>query len=239
MTTKPTSTALTKVEQDAVTTLNEISENQLGEHLRGLPTFEYMVTQGKLMKAIRDALEPLMPGIMQNAGHPLYFQMDRQSYPADVIRDCLVEAVVQGVQPYGNEFNIISGRCYITKSGLQRLVGTYPGLTDLQLDFDVPHMKGEGAVVDAEARWRLHGAPQSLKRSIPVRVNKGMGADAILGKATRKLLASVWDRITGSRVSIPEGEVGDPELVVEATVVHADVAEEARTLIDFDEGDDE
>lgn len=214
--TKTTAIALTGDETKALVAIKEISEGHLGDSLMHLEGFERMMYTGKIMGAIRKAMDPLVPTIMQNAGHPLFFQMDKPSYPAEVVRDCLVEAFIHGVQPYNNEFNIISGRCYITLNGMKRKVRSFPGLTDLEIDMGVPTMKGDtGAVVECKVRWKIDGAERELERTIPVRVNKGMGVDAVLGKAHRKILAVLWDRLTGSRMSIPEGEVGDDDLIVD------------------------
>lgn len=61
-----------------------------------------------------------------------------------------------------------------------------------------------------KATWLLHGKPDSLEVCIPVRVNSGMGADAILGKATRKILGRIHARITGSNQMIDDD--GDNEI---------------------------
>ena len=43
-------------------------------------------------------------------------------YSKEIVKDCLIEAVLRGVQPVGNQFNIISAGCYITKEGFTRLL---------------------------------------------------------------------------------------------------------------------
>jgi hypothetical protein len=50
-----------------------------------------------------------------------------------------------------------------------------------------------------------------LKLSIPIRVNKGQSADAILGKAKRKMLAAIYSRITGTEIT--DGEVEDAKTI--------------------------
>jgi hypothetical protein len=148
----------------------------------------------------------LMP--LQNSA--MGFLTDNKGgYPVEVVKECVIEAVLRGFAVTGNEFNIISGRFYATKNGLARKVREFPGLTDLRLNLGVPEVGREGQVVDARATWRLNGKADELARLIPVKVNAGMGPDAILGKATRKLLASVYGVLTGSEHTVPEGEVGD------------------------------
>ncbi len=48
---------------------------------------------------------------------------------------------------------------------------------------------------------------------IPVKVNGGMGADAILGKAERKMLFRIYQRVNGSSFGAVDGEVGDVEAI--------------------------
>jgi hypothetical protein len=154
-----------------------------------------------------------MAGVMPLQGVPLGFMTDKDKengYPENIVKDVVIEAVLNDVPLVGNCFNIIAGRFYVTKNGCFHKVLNFPGLTDLMLDFGVPEIKGDkGALVNCKARWALNGKAGELSALIPIRVNSGMGADAIVGKATRKLLARVHDRLTGTQNSLPEGEVDD------------------------------
>ena len=156
-----------------------------------------------------------MAGIMPLQGVPLGFMTDKDregGYPENVVKDVVIEAVLNDVPLVNNCFNIISGRFYVTKNGCWQKVLNFPNLTDLKLDFGVPEVKGDkGALVNCKATWMLDGKPGELSALIPIRVNSGMGADSIIGKATRKLLARVHDRLTGTANSLPDGEVEDLE----------------------------
>lgn len=146
----------------------------------------------------------------------LGFLTDRKEtgYPVQVVRDCLIDATMRGVQPVCNMFNIVAAQTYITKEGFTYLLKIYPGLTDLVTTFSVPRIVPGGAEVDAAATWKLNGVAQSIpKRTFPIKVNAGMGADAILGKAERKLKHAIYMQITGSDQSIPEGEVEEPSSI--------------------------
>lgn len=180
-----------------------------------------LATYGKFERAFRLAAgmaelqalitDEAMRPIMALAGSGLGFRTDKDTnggYPVAVVRSCLIEAVLRGLNPIGNEFNIISGRCYVTKEGLARLVREYPGLSDLSLTIGVPKTMNGGAIVEAAATWKLNGKDYQIRREIPVKVNSMMGADAILGKATRKLLSAVYQQITGSYQTI-DGEADD------------------------------
>ena len=157
----------------------------------------------KLEELITDEM---MADVMALQGTSLGFKCDK-SYPVSVVKKCFIEAVARGVRPIGNEFNIIAGNCYLTKDGLMRLVKEFPGLTDLKLQPGIPKNQTGGSIVDYSATWMLNGMPDGANHSIPVKVNSGMGADAILGKAQRKMLARIYSTLTGSE--IPEGDAFD------------------------------
>lgn len=157
---------------------------------------------------------------------------DREKYPWQIVRDCVIEALIRGFNVVGNEFNIIAGQAYFTKEAYERKVSEFPGLTDLTLDFGVPVMVADkGALVPCHASWFLNGTRDEiirdkvklkvtvkgqeveveLDRRIPVKVNNGMGADAILGKAKRKINYEIYTKLVGKRLAPPEGEFIDTE----------------------------
>lgn len=190
---------------DAV--ISECGLSQLNGHEQFDQTFRLAAGVRQLRELITTEA---MQDIMQLQNTALGFRTDKpQGYDVGTVKDCVIDATLRGLRCVANEFNIISSRTYITKEGFARLVRGYPGMSDLKLSFNVPHMRDGGAIVAASAKWIMNGAPDSLEREIPIRVNKGMGSDAILGKATRKMLASVYERLTGSEYGLPEGEVGD------------------------------
>jgi acetylornithine deacetylase/succinyl-diaminopimelate desuccinylase-like protein len=153
--------------------------------------------------------DEMMKDIMPLQGSSLGFRTDKDSsggYPLPVVRECLIEAVLRGLQPVGNQFNIISGRCYTTKEGFTHLLKTLQGLSDLKLTFGVPQMQQGGATVEGSASWKFNGNPDSITRQFAIRLNSGMGADGAIGKAERKLRAAVYAQITGTVLSDGEAD---------------------------------
>jgi len=177
--------------------------------------------------ALRDLLDDgIMQAIMRLADTPLGFITDRANkggYAPKEIKDAIIEASLRGFRVAGNEFNIISGRFYGAKNGLHRKIITFPGLTDFTETFSVPRFtqNGGGAVLTAKATWYLQLSDEQdpikmeLQRELAIRVNTGMGVDAVIGKAQRKLYAAVLNRLTGTIT--PEGEIDD-SIPVNATV---------------------
>ena len=156
-------------------------------------------------------------------GTPLGFVTDKDKdggYGWEVVRDVVVEGLMRGFRPIGNEINIIAGRFYGAKAGFERIVREFPGVHDFQFVLGVPTLVGNGgALVEFDATWIYHGERQemtgraagegTIDTRISVRVNGGMGPDAILGKATRKLCARVYQRLTGCSRDIVEMDPSD------------------------------
>lgn len=192
--------------------------------------FESELAVAQAISDLRIALTPeLMQPVMALMNTDLGFRTDRDPritprdkdgnpmlpYSVEVVRECFIESKLRGFHAVGNEWNIIAGRFYACKSGFRRKVTQWQGLTDFKDNYEVPRLIGDkGAVVKCRATWNKDGIAQSIEREIPVRVNHGMASDAILGKAQRKLLAAVHDRLTG--VVTPEGEANE-EIEITAT----------------------
>ena len=139
----------------------------------------------------------------------------------------MIAALMDGARIVGNEFNIIAGNYYRTLEQFERRIREYPGLTDFRMELGVPHIQGDGALVDVRASWRLDGKPGRLecKRGaeedtrIPLRVNKGMGVDAVLGKAKRKFLARLLDYLDGTSFECDEAPAADGTIQAGYTVL--------------------
>jgi hypothetical protein len=138
-------------------------------------------------------------------------------YAVPVVRRCFIESKLRGFHAVGNEWNIIAGRFYACRNGLKRKCEQWKGVTDLKVDLGVPKAAGDkGAIVPVTARWFKDRVADSIAAEIPVRVNFGMGADAILGKAERKIYKRIHDRLSG--ITTPDGEAGeDLEVLASAT----------------------
>lgn len=167
------------------------------------------------------------PGTRDKAGNQV------APYPDKVVRDCIIEGMLRGANIIGNELNIISARCYLTKEYYERLVREL--VSDLRVVEGVPQMCSGGALVPMRASWVFEGRPDSIDcvktpeedHRIPVRVNAGMGTDAIIGKAYRKLYAKIHRRVTGSTWLEEETRDSTMEIPTSDYVVHEEPATEA------------
>lgn len=219
-----TNALVLRATDDEITALQAIADQcqlatqgALGEIKAALVTARGMA---QLQKSITAAM---LEDFASLQGTAIGFMSDKE-YPPEDLRDPIIEALFRGFRLTGNEFNVISRRFYAAKAGLERKVKTFAGLTDFEDAYDLQEVTGGTAKIMATATWKMDGVPGRLVRQkesinnqpfdnrIVVRVNNGMGHDAIIGKAKRKMFAAIYDHLTGSEHSIPEGEVGDAEI---------------------------
>lgn len=184
---------------------------------------------------LRALLTPdVMKNIMELQNSPLGFMTDRKDapYSAAVVTDCIIEATLNGVSPFGNEFNIIASRCYITKNGMKHKLRDVDGLS-YTITPGIPRMAGDGAIVAMSIEWTLNGKSDKKEISFAIRVNKGMGADAIIGKATRKASAWLFEAVTGTAINEGEADDAIPTTATPVTspIEDAPVSEPADELL--------
>lgn len=194
------------------------------------------MTTARVMQQVREMITPkMMQDVMKLMNTPVGFKTDRdparskqgtQPYPVETVRDVLIQALMDGARPVGNEFNIISGQYYRTKEQFERRIAEWPGLKQFKYSLGVPTIGQHGALVSGWASWKLNGAadridckqePDGIDSRIPVRINEGQGADAILGKATRKLLARVYKRLSGEQVEDDDEPTSDGGHTIDTT----------------------
>jgi hypothetical protein len=176
----------------------------------------YLIAQA--VQELNNMLTPeYLKPIMALQGNKLGFKTDKDSsggYPEAVVKNCLIEAVLMGVQPFGNQFNIIAGNCYITKEGFGYLLSNLSGLS-YEIIPQLPRIKDQSAAVLMNIRWSINGMVKERQVDFPIKANQYMGADGVIGKATRKARAWLFNTITGSEIS--DGDVTDIDAKVVST----------------------
>ena len=187
--------------------LNDSVSTVIGQH--HMQGFERAYLIAEATAKLKTLLTPeYMKPIMQLQGSRLGFKSDKV-YAETVVKDCLIEAVLTGLQPHGNQFNIIAGNMYPTKEGLGYLLANFKGLS-YQIISELPRINSSStsAAIVMNIKWRINGGPQNEdKIELPIKMNQYMGTDAVIGKATRKARAWLYSTITGSEIT--DGEVED------------------------------
>jgi hypothetical protein len=134
------------------------------------------------------------------------------------------------VQPFGNQFNIIAGNCYITKEGFGYLLKNYGGLS-YKIIPTLPRINGDksSAAIVMKIEWTLNGVKQTEDLDIPVKMNAYMGTDAVIGKATRKARAWLFNTINDSEIA--DGDVTDTDAKIISSTLHEVVAIEDLEML--------
>jgi len=176
--------------------------------------FERAYATAQSIQVLKELLtDEYMSPIMQLQGNRLGFKTDKDKtggYPMDVVRNCLIEAVLMGLQIYGNEMNIIAGNTYATKEGVGRLLATWRGLKySLICGVPKPAQDGKSAVVEVTIKWTINQESKEETIPISIKMDAYTSVDAMIGKATRKGRAWLLSAISG--IEIVEADVTDAE----------------------------
>lgn len=211
---------VTKPSMANVPSTSQALNNEIGLVITAskLKGFERAELISKAITAIKRKLDAeYMKSIMPMQGSKLGFKTDKDpsGYTEDIVKTCLIEAVLTGVQPYGNQFNIIAGNCYITKEGFGYLLQNFEGLK-YEIIPGLPRINSEktSAAISMKISWTIgSGTKNEREIEFPIKSNQYMGTDGIIGKATRKARAWLFNTISGSEIS--DGDVQDIDYKIE------------------------
>lgn len=202
------------------------AENNIALLTKDTGAFSQAIAVAGAMNQLRTMIDDeVIKAFMPLQGSALGFKTDKDTtggYKEDVVKEVMIEATLKGAQMVGNQVNIIGSRFYATLQFFENYfkVTAKGRVTDLRLDPGIPKTTADGTIVTYKASWKLDGVADSIERVIPIRVNAGMGPDAILGKAKRKILAAIYERITGT--TITEGDAEDANSInVDSKIVDA------------------
>lgn len=225
-TTKPSTFLPATVTDDVIAALDTAASNKA---LTVASQFRRAFATANAVAQLKALLTPqVMAPIMNLQNSALGFMTDRREggYELSIVKECLIDAVLSGVSPVGNEFNIIAGRAYITKNGMKHKLMQIDGLA-YTMTPGIPKMAGEGgAAIIMAIDWTYKGKTEHKDLALAVRINKGMGTDAIIGKATRKAAAWLYETVTGQTVDDGEANESAPVTEVKASVIEETPATE-------------
>lgn len=192
-----------------------ILEDQAGDQ------FDKAYVAACAMSQIQIALtDDVMRPIMALQGSPIGFKTDRDDkggYDIATVRNALITAVLSGLRPTGNEFNIIGGNCYAALNGCERLFNSIcevpprhePGLVKID-------EASKRATVVYKITFKIKGQPEKtreLEIATKLAYSRNTGAllttdDQVLGKARRKMLHSLLRELRGLDIEMaPEPEM--------------------------------
>lgn len=202
----------TTKQQEIAIRLNESVLSVLGaENVKG---FERAFNMANAVAFLKENLtDEIMKPIMALQGSKLGFKVDKP-YPVSVVRDCLIDAALTGVEPTGNQFNIIGNNFYITKEGFGALLGKVKGLR-YSIKHKVPTIDSSKtfATVESTVKWSYNGEEHTEQITHSIKGSAYASSDAYLGKAERKVRAWLFNQV--SDIEVSDGDVED----IEATVI--------------------
>lgn len=184
---------------------------------------------GAAMNRLRELMDKdVMHDIMQLVGTPLGIRTDRDDkppqarYSEEVVRDAVISGALQGAMITGNEINIMSGQCYLTKEYWHRMFTEVEGVTDVDpptIGMPTEHAVGpkKYARVQARLRWRYNGKLQDLERlgdsAIQVIWHDSDRLETIQGRVKARLYAMAYAKVTGKKVDEMDDDLVDGEFV--------------------------
>lgn len=205
-----------------------------GTEIQQMAGLERTYSLAQAMTMLRETLTPeYMIPIMALQGTKLGFKTDSKEpkgYSEAVVKECLIEATLNGLEVVGNQWNIIKGQMYITKEGLAYKLNNIPGLA-YQLIPALPRMNAQStsAAVEMKIIWSMHDGPKKeITLPIPIKMDQYTTTDAVLGKATRKARAWLFATVTGRE--LPDGDSTDMGDVKEKPISKslADIGEDTK-----------
>lgn len=192
----------------------EITQIFSNSQLQG---FEKAVKLADGIQVLRELLTAdYMKNIMNLQGSKLGFRTDKDKkqdgtkgdgYPLEIVKDCLIEATLIGLEPVGNHWNILAGNMYVTKEGAEYLLNK-EGVKHI-LRFGSPKIDQQQKVarLDVEVEWTYNGEKNKEVVPISTKWNAYTTEDAIQGKATRKSRVWLYNRIHNTQIS--DGDITD------------------------------
>lgn len=221
---------LTNITESQSLVSQELNNQVLAVLSNKVEGFEKAFVMASAIGVLKEKLTPeFMKPIMDLQGSKLGFRTDKDmvknrttnqyekgpGYPESVVKNCLIEMVLVGIQPTGNQFNIIGGNSYITKEGATALLKQQPGLDDYVITYPnvVQSQDKLTATVSALIKWDLNDKKNEQKVDFPVKSDAYTTFDALVGKTERKAKIWLYNYINGTNLS--DGDITDiPHTVV-------------------------
>ena len=182
-------------------------------------------TESRVMKAIlmsrarstiANLISPqLLDAFMSLQNEKLGFKTDKaDGYGREVVKKCIVSALMYGVFPFNNEFNIIKGDVMIVQNGWRRKLHEIEGLDFPKLSpIDLIETPRYYKVL-IRAEWKLHGVADSWDKYVLVdRGSQSKDAattiDNLMGRVERRMLEAIYKKLRGEPFGDADEEATD------------------------------
>lgn len=228
---------LVKIKHDFAAVCKQAQNIQLINNFEA--AFEAVVTVNQLRNILTDdvmkaVFMPLMNTkigfLTDRSGKP---SKNGQTYPVysiAVVRDALIDAISFGLQPTGNQFNIIAERMYPTKEGYTlklKLLGV-KYITEIGIDKST---NANFAEIPCKISYEFQGEKNSFTILATVKKDSYSSHDQLRGKAERKAKKQLFEYITGCDL----GDADEESSTVNGIAIDITEAEKNKTKLLFDE----
>lgn len=202
------STEIKNITQSQSLVSQELNNQILAVLSNKVEGFEKAFIMASALQTLDKLLTPdFMEPIMALQGSNLGFKTDK-IYSMQEVKACLMDAVLLGLQPTNNEFNIIAKNMYPTRQGFGSLLKKINGLK-YSISYSNPTFTPDKSSANCTAtiKWELNGESHVQEQEFAIKSNSYATADAILGKAERKARRWLFNTVEGT--DIPDGDVTD------------------------------
>jgi len=210
---------------------------------KGVEKLREFFLENEAIKATIEAIQDTNLGFTTDRSPKAIKKSGLRPYTYAEVVDCSIEALFKGYRLTGKEFSIIAFNFYANKDGKQRHIMEIPGLTDFDPHNTPPVYSTEVKVakngdkyvstygyVVCSATWNMNGQPQKLENlELKIKVNAGMGDDAIVGKSLSKLYSRILLKTTGQ--IIPEST----DIATNEVIEHEEVKQIEKPINPFTE----
>lgn len=208
----------TEIMNSLISDISKIDENW--SHYEKSLAYGYYLTRikeqisGKPLEIIKSLMNT---GIGFKTDKPS--KTDNSLYSDEIIKNCVVQAIMHGLRIHGNEFNILGGNFYATKEGLDRIVHDNPLLEEKVREKVKGFRQDEKTSIwgiSFEYSYKLKNESKVIEEvTVYVKGKQGnyeTAFDAVMGKAKRKLFKVIYNDMTQGFKLEDADDVDDIEL---------------------------
>lgn len=142
-------------------------------------------------------------------------QVKGDGYPSEIIRDVVIDALMNGFRLTGNEFNIIGGNMYPTKEGFMRILNEYSGLSyDFDIDMPIQDKSQKFATTTAHITYSVNGNKNTKDLKLNIKSDSYATNDSIIGKAQRKAACWLVNKLKGTSFADVDVNENDEIIVI-------------------------
>lgn len=177
----------------------------------GVVTTLRQVLSDEVMKQVFMPLMNTKIGFLTDRnGKPNSRGQVRPPYPIDTVRDCIIDAVTIGLNPTGNQFNIIADRMYPTKEGYTALLKKM----GVKYYIDVSYDKSQStsfAEIPCKIYFEYNGEKSTFTVTATVKKDDYSSVDQLRGKAERRAKKALFEYLTGCDLGDADEDSSTPD----------------------------